>query len=309
MSGPGGLHGHLRSFLPPLAAANRPPWDLLQPGWGLPRHTLPLSGSPSCPQGPTPGQTPFWGYETHVSPLWLLLERGGGNHTEGQLEGQLAPRCLRGVSHELLLFRSFTRRWEPIATRAAVASHMGGHSWDLDVLSHPASSCLSLPLAYMSRLKLDGELFSSVRRSVAYVWTLPSAPRGLERDYSKTIATKTRGGRLLPARQRRPAAFPDGYLESGSQETINQRGARPEGRATAITTVSVTAEGASGLCKAVGAGGGRGHVNKPHGCQGLRSALPFLTASEGKGSWRCPGQAEGDVCRCSALSSFKPGSR
>lgn len=112
-----------------------------------------------------------------------------------------------------------------------------------------------------------------MRRSVACVWTLPSAPRGLERDYGKTIATKHEAGRLLPARQRRPAAFPDGYLESGSQETINQRGARPEGRATAIATVSVTAEGASGLCKAVGAGGGRGHVNKPHGCQGLRSAL------------------------------------
>ena len=53
-------------------------------------------------------------------------------------------------------------------------------------------------------------------------------PRGLEGDYSKTIITK-RQGRLLPARRRRQAAFPNGYPESGSQETITQRGAGPEG--------------------------------------------------------------------------------
>lgn len=109
VSGLGQLHRRLRSFLPLLVAAN-PPWDFSQPSWGVPCLTSQLSGSPSHPQGPAPGQTqtssPLG--PQNPCPLWPL-QRGEG----GDTEGRLTPGCLHGLSHQRLLFRPSTPQWEP----------------------------------------------------------------------------------------------------------------------------------------------------------------------------------------------------
>lgn len=105
-------------LLPPLVAAKPPPRDLSQPGLGLPRHASPLPQFPQPPPGscsqPNTSQLPF-GAMKPISTS-AFAERGG------HAEGRPAPRCPCGMSHWLLLFRSFTQRWEPIATHAAVVS-------------------------------------------------------------------------------------------------------------------------------------------------------------------------------------------
>lgn len=114
----------------------------------------------------------------------------------------------------------------------------------------------------------------------ACAWTVPSALWGPGREDSRTTITK-RQQRSLPERQRQagPAVLPRLCRRWVSQETINQRGARPAGSTAALSRRWSTRPLQSG---------GRVHISKcQHCCRIVFSpALVLLAAGDTRAGGR-----------------------